>query len=85
MKGDLMPIVTYPGVMPTTLNTPAPVLLYWAENFKKDLDKDVAIWIIEPVPLNTPTRIHSFENIVNRLINKYCKGKYVQDRIDVNN
>ena len=29
--------------------------------------------------------IPSFENIVNRLMNKYSKGKYVQDRIDVNN
>ena len=55
MTGELMPIVTDPNATPTAVHTPIPVPLHWTDKVKQDLDRDVALGIIKPVPLNTPT------------------------------
>ena len=47
MQGKPMPIITDPSVKP--------VPLHWMEKVKEDLDQDVHLGIIEPVPINTPT------------------------------
>ena len=55
MQGEPMPIITNPDVKPVAVHRPVPVPLHWQEKVKADLDRDVALGIIEPVPLNTPT------------------------------
>ena len=54
MSGDPMPIATDDTVKPFAVHTPAPVAVHWAEQVKGQLDRDMALGIIEPVPLNTP-------------------------------
>ena len=54
MKGDPLPIITDPATMPVATHSPIPVPLHWEERVKQDLDRDVALGVIEPVPLNTP-------------------------------
>ena len=53
MKGDPMPIYTDPDAIPVAAHTPIKVPAHWTEQVKADLDRDVALGIIEPVPLNT--------------------------------
>ena len=54
MKGDPLPIITDPAAMPVAIHSPIPVPLHWEKRVKQDLDRDVALGVIEPVPLNTP-------------------------------
>ena len=54
MKGDPMPIITDPAVRPVAIHSPIPVALHWEKQVKADLDRDVALGVIEPVPINTP-------------------------------
>ena len=55
MKGEPMPIITDPNVKPVAVHRPVPVPLHWMKKVKEDLDQDVHLGIIEPVPINTPT------------------------------
>ena len=55
MQWKHMPIITDPNVKPVAVDTPIPAPLYWAKKVKRDLDRNVALGIIGPVPLNTPT------------------------------
>ena len=48
-----MPIYTDPDAIPVAAHTPIKVPAHWTEQVKADLDRDVALGIIEPVPLNT--------------------------------
>lgn len=41
--------------MPYAANTPIPVAHHWKKQVKADLDRDVRMGIIEPVPQGTPT------------------------------
>ena len=50
-----MPKVADPDVKATAVHTPVPVPLHGAEKVKRDLERDVALGIIEPVPLKTAT------------------------------
>lgn len=40
---------------PVAVHTPIPVPLHWRDAVKADLDRDVALGVIEPVPIGTPT------------------------------
>ena len=48
MQGEPMPIITDPNVKPVAVHRPVPVPLHW----KEDLDQDVHLGIIKPVPIN---------------------------------
>ena len=50
-----MPISMDKDAKPVAFHTPIKVPLHWCDQVKKDLDKDVSLGIIEPVPINTPT------------------------------
>ena len=50
-----MPIITDKDAKPVAFHTPVKVPLHWSDQVKKDLDRDVSLGIIEPVPINTPT------------------------------
>ena len=54
MKGDPLPIITDPAAQPVAVHSPIPVALHWEKKVKEDLDRDVALGVIEPVPINTP-------------------------------
>ena len=56
MKGAPMPVITDPGAVPLVAHMPIQVPAHWTEQVKADLDRDVALGIIEPVSLNTPPR-----------------------------
>ena len=53
--GGTMLIIVDPKVKHVAVHTPVPVPLHWAEKVKKDLDRTIALGIIEHVPLNTQT------------------------------
>ena len=43
------------GAKPSAVHTPIPVPHHWKKRVKQDLDREVALGIIEPVPTGTPT------------------------------
>ena len=43
-----------PTAKPVAIHTPTQVPLHWREAVKQGLDPDMALGIIEPVPVNTP-------------------------------
>ena len=55
MTGKPLDITLISGVTPTAVHTPIPVPHHWKKRVKQDLDRDVALGIIEPVPIGTPT------------------------------
>ena len=55
MTGKLLDITFIPGVTPTAVHTPIPVPHHWKKWVKQDLDRDVALGIIEPITIGTPT------------------------------
>ena len=54
MTGDPLPIPTKIGTRPTAFNKRVPVPRHWVDKVLKDIQRDVALGVIEPVPLNTP-------------------------------
>ena len=50
-----MDITFIPGTKPSAVHTPIPVPHHWKKRVKEDIDRDVALGIIEPVPVGTPT------------------------------
>ena len=44
-----------PNAKPVTMRTPAPVPLHWQEQVEKDLNRDVALGVLERVPHGEPT------------------------------
>ena len=54
MKGEPLPIPVRSDVQPTAVHTPVPVPLHWEDKVHRDLMRDVALGVIEPVPVNTP-------------------------------
>ena len=54
MKGDPLPIPTKVGAKPTVINNHVPVPRHWEDQVERDLKRDVALGVIERVPLNTP-------------------------------
>ena len=56
MSGPPVDIHFLPDVTPQAIHTPIPVPYHWKKQVKADLDQDVRLGIIEPVPQGTPTR-----------------------------
>ena len=54
MKGEPLPIPVRKDAKPVAVHTPVPVPLHWEEKVKRDLERDVSLGVMEPVPLNTP-------------------------------
>lgn len=55
MTGRPLDITFAWGVKPSAVHTPIPVPHHWKKKVKEDLDRDVALGIIELVPAGTPT------------------------------
>ena len=55
MEGKPLKITFVPDATPTAVHTPIPVPHHWKKKVKEDLDRDVALGIIEAVPVGTPT------------------------------
>ena len=55
MTGDLMTVTFKKDAKPHPFYSPIPIPLHWEEAVLKDLKKDIALGIIEPVRSTTPT------------------------------
>lgn len=55
MTGDPLKIAFLPDAQPVAVHKPIPVPHHWKHEVKSQLDADVALGIIEPVPTGTPT------------------------------
>ena len=55
MKGEPLPIHIKVGSKPYAAHTPIQVPIHWEDQVRKDLDRDVALGVLEKVPLNSPT------------------------------
>ena len=55
MSGEPLTITFKPNAKPVAHHTPIPVPHHWKSRVKDDLDRDVRLNIIEPVPPGTPT------------------------------
>ena len=55
MKGEPLRIHTKPDAIPIAVHSPIPVPIHWREQVEADLERDVALGVIEPVPTNTPS------------------------------
>ena len=56
MTGDLMGVTLKKDAQPHAVHCPIPIPLHWEDAVLKDLKKDIALGIIEPVPSTTPTK-----------------------------
>lgn len=56
MKGEPLKISFKPDYAPRAIHKPIPIPHHWKERVKSQLDADVALGIIEPVPQGVPTR-----------------------------
>ena len=54
MKGEPLSIPVKPGARPYCVNKPVPIPVHFRERVLRDLKRDVALGVIEPVPPNTP-------------------------------
>jgi len=55
MTGPPIKLHIDPNAKPVTMRTPAPVPLHWQEQVEKDLNRDVALGVLERVPHGEPT------------------------------
>ena len=55
LTGEPLDIHWRDGVRPVACYTPVPVPLHFKDQVKEDLDRDVRIGVLEPVPQGTPT------------------------------
>ena len=54
MKGEPLPIPVRSDVRPTAIPTPVAMPLHREAKVNRDLMRDVALGVIDPVPVNTP-------------------------------
>ena len=54
MSGPPLHLMVDPEAKPTAHHTPIPVPIHWQDEVKADLDRDVRLGILEPVPVGTP-------------------------------
>jgi len=54
MHGDPLVIALKPESKPSAVHVPAPVPIHYQTEVKKGLDRDVALGVLEKVPVNTP-------------------------------
>ena len=55
MQGDPLVINVTDGARPVAAHSPIPVPVHWSDAVKKQLDRDVALGVIEKVPIGTDT------------------------------
>merc|ERR1712082_569074 len=55
MAGPPLSMSFIEGAEPVAIHTPIPVAHHWKSQVKAELDRDVKLGIIEPVPAGTPT------------------------------
>lgn len=55
MSGEPLNISFLPDYVPVATHKPIPVPHHWKDAVKRQLDEDVALQIIEPIPTGTPT------------------------------
>ena len=55
MSGPPLEIDIDPSITPTAVHTPIPVPIHWRDEVKAQLDRDVKLGVIEPVPWGEPT------------------------------
>ena len=55
MEGPPLELHVDPSARPHTVHTPATVPVHYEAKVKADLDRDVALGVLEEVPLNTPS------------------------------
>ena len=55
MSGLPLKIDIDPDATPVAINSPIPVPIHWQKEVKSQLDRDVALGVIEPVPWGEPT------------------------------
>ena len=55
MSGLPLPLNVDPSVTPTAFHKPVPVPIHWKDEVKAQLDRDVKLGVIEPVPWGEPT------------------------------
>ena len=65
MEGPPIEIHVDPNATPVTLRKPAPVPLHWQEQVEEELHRDVALGVLERVPLGEPTT-WCFKMVVTR-------------------
>ena len=65
MEGPPIRIHVDPNATPISLSKPAPVPLHWQEEVENDLNRDVAMDVLERVPLGEPTK-WCFRMVVRR-------------------
>ena len=54
MHGEPLVIALQPGTTPSAIHVPAPVSIHYQAEVKKGFDRDVALGVLEKVPVNTP-------------------------------
>ncbi len=54
MAGPPLRLMVDPDAQPVAHHTPIPVPIHWRDEVKAGLDRDVALGVIEPVPVGTP-------------------------------
>ena len=54
MDGPPMRLIIDPQATPTAYHSPIPVPLHWQDEVKADLDRDVRLGVLEPVPISEP-------------------------------
>ena len=54
MTGDPLRIIVDPKVKPYAVHKPVPVPLHWRDKVREQLENDVRMGVIEPVPVGTP-------------------------------
>ena len=55
MSGPPLKLDVDPNVTPTAVHTPIPVPIHWQDEVKAQLDRDVKLGVIEPVPWGEST------------------------------
>ena len=54
MEGPPMKLMIEENAMPIAHHTPVPVPIHWQERVKADIERDVALGVLEPVPIGEP-------------------------------
>ena len=54
MKGEPLRLFTDESIKPHAVHTPSPIPVHFREEVKAQLDRDIALGVLEKVPLNTP-------------------------------
>ena len=70
MSGRPLDIHFKKGVSPSAVHTPIPLAHHWKEDVKRDIDRDISLKTVEPVPQGTPTIWCSRMVIVSKIDGK---------------